>query len=97
MRSDHDRQWQLKKFMRVWNRQARKGLCDAPGSSECQRVMREWVEAGEPAPVYRFIRIHANVPGTSTAPIDAVSMMARATGKTEDEIRAILYGRKRTQ
>lgn len=36
------------------------GACDLPSSTEQERILAEWVEAGKPQDVEVFIRISAN-------------------------------------
>lgn len=50
--------WQ---FWRTYRMLSCKGLCDSPGSVEYRRVLREWLRAGMPRKVSRFIRVRANI------------------------------------
>lgn len=49
-------------FAAIWHVMARDGWCDEWGSAEQCRVFREWVEAGQPVEVGKFIREAANRP-----------------------------------
>lgn len=46
-------------FWQAYDRLSRRGACDSPGGMEYRRVKREWVRAGKPRPIARFIRGHA--------------------------------------
>lgn len=53
-------------FDRVWHQLALLGGCDGLGGAEYHRVQQEWVNAGRPSALYRFILDAANrVPSAS--------------------------------
>lgn len=47
-------------FRRIWAALAERGQCDGWGGTESERVYAEWVAAGWPWPISRFIRRRAN-------------------------------------
>lgn len=49
-------------FNWTWSQLAQFGLCDAPGSVEYVRVIREWKAAGYPELLITFILQRANKP-----------------------------------
>lgn len=55
-------------FFNAWHDLAAAGACDAYGSVECARVYGEWLAAGSPKPIGRFIRQRANVGSAGTHP-----------------------------
>lgn len=48
-------------FRDAWQVCANAGECDAADGTEYHRVYREWVEAGHPIQVARFILRNANI------------------------------------
>lgn len=41
---------------------SRQGHCDSPGGMEYHRVRAEWIRAGRPIRMIRFIKYWANLP-----------------------------------
>lgn len=54
--------WIERHFRRAWREAAKRGICDALGSAEYQRVLEAWRAAGRPEDVVRFITWRANCP-----------------------------------
>ncbi len=50
----------MSEFETAYEELSQVGACDSPGGAEYRRVKHEWVEAGRPADVQRFIRVRAN-------------------------------------
>lgn len=50
-----------RKWNRAWDRLARRGVCDHRGGQEYRRVTQDWVRAGKPGAIFRFIRQQANL------------------------------------
>ena len=48
-------------FRETWCKLSREGACDVYGGMECDRVYREWKEAGSPNDLMTFIRRSANM------------------------------------
>lgn len=60
----------LTRFIRWWTVLAARGVCDELDGAECHRVLHEWLKAGMPKDVRRFIRERANAaPAATTQPV----------------------------
>jgi len=57
----------LEDFDFWWKKISRLGHCDAFGSAEWRRVQDEWIEAGLPDEIHRFIYERANI-GSQPSP-----------------------------
>jgi hypothetical protein len=57
-------------FDRVLRELAYQGACDPHGGMEYFRVLEDWIAAGRPLPLARFIYTHANIVVTYIPPPD---------------------------
>lgn len=64
------RQEACDRFVNLWIDLAARGLCDNFGSVQFHRVWREYLWAGCPSGVQRFIRTHANEGPTAQASVE---------------------------
>lgn len=48
------------RFNAAWNVLSGMGWCDALGGAEWRRIFLQWLKAGAPESVNRYIRRHAN-------------------------------------
>lgn len=58
----------LVRFNIVWDALAGQGVCDSRPGAEHDRVCRQWIAAGCPEQVTRFIRVYANLPVSGHVP-----------------------------
>jgi hypothetical protein len=54
-------------FRLAWRRLAKRGVCDDLDGAEYRRCLAEWIEAGQPRWIQKFIRRVANRPPPSTS------------------------------
>lgn len=51
----------LERFRRLWLAYSHEGYCDRIVSAEYRRVLGEWLSAGRPCEIGRFIVLRANI------------------------------------